>query len=49
MQVILTVGISACGKSTYAGLLKHMEINRDDIRFGVFGLFDDLNKGGICT
>lgn len=35
MESILTVGISACGKSTYAGLLKHTEINRDDIRFGV--------------
>lgn len=35
MEAILTVGISACGKSTYAGLLKHTEINRDDIRFGI--------------
>lgn len=35
MKCILTVGISACGKSTYAGLLKHTEINRDDIRFGI--------------
>lgn len=35
MESILTVGISACGKSTYAGLLKHTEINRDDIRFGI--------------
>lgn len=35
MEAILTVGISACGKSTYAGLLNHAEINRDDIRFGI--------------
>lgn len=35
MEAIITVGVSACGKSTYAGLLKHTEINRDDIRFGI--------------
>ena len=32
----ITVGISASGKSTYAGLLPTaLEINRDDIRFGI--------------
>lgn len=35
MEAIITVGVSACGKSTYAGAIRHTEINRDDIRFGI--------------
>lgn len=35
MEAIITVGISASGKSTYAGTIHHTEINRDDIRFGI--------------
>lgn len=35
MEAIITVGVSACGKSTYAGTIPHTEINRDDIRFGI--------------
>lgn len=35
MEAIITVGVSACGKSTYAGTIHHTEINRDDIRFGI--------------
>lgn len=36
MHAIVTVGISASGKSSYAGLLPtYTEVNRDDIRFGI--------------
>lgn len=35
MEAIITVGVSACGKSTYVGTISHTEINRDDIRFGI--------------
>ena len=35
MEAIITVGISACGKSSYAGMVHHTEINRDDIRFKI--------------
>ena len=35
MEAIITLGISASGKSTFAGVVPHTEINRDDIRFGL--------------
>lgn len=36
MHAIVTVGISASGKSSYAGMLPtYIEVNRDDIRFGI--------------
>lgn len=35
MEAIITLGISASGKSTFAGVIPHTEINRDDIRFGI--------------
>lgn len=36
MKAILTIGISASGKTTWAGMQKDFEvISRDDIRFGI--------------
>ena len=35
MEAIITLGISASGKSTLAKVVPYKEINRDDIRFGL--------------